>query len=141
MSTALLKACSVVGCPELTASGRCVGHVKDQEIYRGTSTSRGYGARWRYFRQAFVGRLIATGILPVCGARLSGTPSPHSACAAAGRLTDRSADGSDLHFDHDPPLRDDERRDTDAVCDPQRIAILCRECHNRKSQAEQQRTA
>lgn len=129
------------GCPELTVSGRCATHTRKHETYRGTSTARGYGTRWRHFRQVFLGMLVAQDIVPVCGARLSGVPSPHSQCAAEGRLVASSADGSDLHFDHDPPLRDEERTDTSAVCDPRRITILCAACHNRKSQAEQQRGA
>ncbi|HAM42015.1 MAG TPA: hypothetical protein DCP69_11990 [Candidatus Omnitrophica bacterium] len=140
MSDALLRNCITPGCSELTASGRCPNCAQQREDYRGTSTSRGYGARWRHFRPIFVRMLIAAEILPVCGARLSGVPSPHSQCASNGRLVARSADGSDLHFDHDPPLRDQERADVSAVCDPDRITILCAACHNRKSQGEQQRT-
>lgn len=138
MTDALLRACAVPGCPELTASERCDVHDRQYDMRRGTSTSRGYGARWKHFRPVFLRRLIAADILPVCGARLSGVPSPHSQCAAEGWLVARSADGSDLHYDHDPPLRDEERHDSSAVCDPDRITLLCASCHNRKSQAEQE---
>jgi len=140
MTEVLLRNCAVPGCPELTASGRCEEHERQLEIRRGTSTARGYGVRWRQFRRVFLGLLVARDILPVCGARIDGVPSPHSQCAGEGRLIARSADGSDLHFDHDPPLREAERADPSAVCDPRRISILCAACHNRKSQAEQERT-
>ena len=138
MPTALLKACTYPGCPELTEGGPCAEHARAKEQHRGTSSSRGYTASWRHFKQSFVNRLITLGILPVCGARLAPGPSPHSYCAANGRLVDRSLDGSDLHLDHDPPLTDEERLNNRAVCDPHRVGLLCAECHNRKTQAEQQ---
>lgn len=134
----LLRPCVVPGCSALTTGGRCRDHARRIEQARGSATARGYDARWRRFRRRFVATLIARDILPVCGARLAGTPSPSSRCAADGLLTARSADGSDLHFDHDPPLTDVERSDWRAVCDETRIVLLCAEDHNRKTQHEQQ---
>ena len=136
MPTALLRACSHDGCPELVESGACPGHQRQVEQRRGSAASRGYGRAWQTFRQLFIGMLIAAGIAPVCGARLFGGPSPHSRCAAAGRLVQVR-----LHLDHDPPLTDAERQVESAVCDPKRVGFLCETCHNAKTQAEQRRGA
>lgn len=40
-----LKVCSVRGCPELTAAGRCDDHRAAAERHRGTAAQRGYGTR------------------------------------------------------------------------------------------------
>lgn len=54
MPSAPLKPCSWPGCPELTHSRHCDRHTrqesKDIDARRGSSASRGYGARWRRIR-------------------------------------------------------------------------------------------
>lgn len=137
MPSAMWRACSVSGCPELTTGGPCPVHARQREQARGSARARGYSSSWDRFRPYFIRLLIQAGIVPLCGARLVGPPSPHSRCAARGLLTDRSADGSDLHFDHDPPLTEAERHDDAAVCDKYRITLLCRACHSVKTQTEQ----
>lgn len=78
-------------------------------------------------------RLIQAGIAPSCGASLPGGPAaPYSLCLLAGRIN-----GTDLHLDHTPPLRDEERSDWRRVCDPLRVVFYCSTCHNRKTQREQ----
>ena len=139
MPSAFLRPCPSPGCPELVTAGRCQTHTKQADAYRGTSSARGYDATWRTFRQYFIRQLIDKHIYPICGARLSGIPSPYSQCAAQGLVVDRSADGTDLHVDHDPPLTDAERQNSRAVCDLHRVGLLCKSCHNRKTQGEQQR--
>lgn len=75
--------------------------------------------------------LEVANILRVCGATLPGGPQTmHSQCKAHGRQTVRSQDGSDLAYNHEPPLQDWERSDMRRVCDPRRIELLCAECHN-----------
>jgi 5-methylcytosine-specific restriction enzyme A len=52
-----LKTCSVVGCPELAAAGRCEGHRREAEQCRGTSAQRGYSGRGHEgFRKAVLRR-------------------------------------------------------------------------------------
>ena len=43
-----------------------------------------------------------------------------------------------LHLDHDPPLRPEERSHRATVEDPMRVGFLCRHCHAKKTQREQQ---
>jgi hypothetical protein len=85
------------------------------------------------FVVAFRRLLLARHILPMCGARLCGTASPHSRCAEQGRLT---VEG--LQLDHDPPLEAWERSRSERVCDPQRVQFLCAVCHSIKTRKEQQ---
>jgi len=75
--------------------------------------------------------LLERHIIPACGARLSGTPSPRSQCAAQGRQTLEH-----LHLDHDPPLEDWERQRPERVCDPSRVQLLCAACHTVKTRQE-----
>jgi hypothetical protein len=56
-----------------------------------------------------------------------------SRCKAIGLLNDR-----DLHLDHTPPLRPEEREDRAAVEDPKRVGFLCGSCHTAKTRREQQ---
>lgn len=129
-----LRSCVAPGCPALVRSGRCDAHRRVQERFRGSSASRGYNAHWQAFRRQFRAMLIAHDIPPVCGAALpDGPPSTVSRCHAAGRLN-----AADLHLDHWPPLRDDERANRRAVCDPRRVRFLCASCHNALTRAQQQ---
>ena len=135
MPSALLRPCANPGgCHELVESGRCKAHATEQDAARGSSAERGYDGYWRRFIIWFRHQLIAKGIVPVCGAALSGGPSmADSQCRAQGLLNDH-----DLHLDHDPPLRPDERQDRRAVCNPLRVGFLCASCHARKTLRERQ---
>ncbi len=124
------------GCGRLVRKGRCPSCAPEIDRRRGTASSRGYDLAWGRFRLAFFSSLVDQMIIPACGAALPGGPTTaHSKCKASGLLTFASADGSSLHLDHEPPLRDEERSDRRAVCDPQRIQLLCRECHSQKDAA------
>ena len=137
MPTALLRPCATPGCPELTTGGPCPTHARQREQHRGSAASRGYDHGWLRFRRWVRHRMIHLGIAPVCGSSLPGGPTmAHSACRADGRLTFQSADGTDLHLDHDPPLRGEERKDPRAVCNPTRVTFLCRACHSAKTLKE-----
>ncbi len=125
------------GCGALVPKGRCPTCARQTEVARGSRIDRGYDAHWQRFRRQFLAMLVDVGIVPVCGAALPTGPSPiASACRTAGLLTFTSADGSSLHFDHEPPLRDDERRNRSAVANPLRIVLLCQACHAIKTAAE-----
>jgi 5-methylcytosine-specific restriction protein A len=50
MPFAPLRPCSHPGCPRLVSSGRCRDHQRQENERRGSSASRGYGARWRKLR-------------------------------------------------------------------------------------------
>jgi hypothetical protein len=128
--------CSTPGCTNLVRRGRCSQCALEVEQVRGSSTRRGYGGDWRDFRRRFMSMLIEAGIAPICGAVLPGGPVDQTPCEANGLATYRSADGSDLHLDHTPPLQDWERVIVAKVCDPMRIKIRCRECHSRKTAEE-----
>ncbi len=132
MPTAMLRRCTHQGCPELVESGACGKHARERNIARGSANARGYGVKWRAFRERFRAMLIAAGVVPACGARMPGArETGDSACRQAGRLNDRR-----LHLDHTPPLTEAERHDPRAVCDPARVQFLCEACHNAKSARE-----
>jgi hypothetical protein len=124
-------------CPALLPRGvsRCPTHARQQEQIRGTAHARGYTSRdWQPFRRRFLAALVQAGIGPVCGAALPDGPRQRdSACRDAGLFTFTSADGSSLHLDHEPALRDDERSDVRAVCDLNRIVLKCQACHAAKT--------
>lgn len=127
-------------CGALVTRGRCPSCQRANEERRGTAAERGYGSAWQAFRPRYIGMLVALGISPVCGATLPDGPSvSHSRCKADGRLTFTSQDGSSLHLNHEPPLRDDERLRVSAVCDPMRIELLCDGCHNAETAAQRDR--
>ena len=143
MPAAFLRPCAFPGgCSELVSSGYCAGHQsygRATEARRGTATQRGYGVRWRTFRVWLRNRMIAWHIVPVCGATLPGGPvTTDSECKARGLLVGANPDGSDLHFDHEPPLQPHEQSDPRAICNPLRIQLLCAACHSRKTQRDQQ---
>lgn len=121
------------GCGTATVHGQCPVCAKARAQRRETATVRGYDTDWQRFRPRFVADLVEAGIPPVCGAALpTGPQTQDSACKAKGLFTYTSADGSSLHFDHEPPLTDAERNDPAIVCDPNRIQLLCAEDHARK---------
>jgi 5-methylcytosine-specific restriction endonuclease McrA len=77
-------------------------HVRVQDTKRGTSTKRGYGAKWQSFRDAF---LIAH---PMC-----------EFCQGAGRLTPANV------VDHDEPHRGDPEAFWATT-----FTALCKRCHD-----------
>lgn len=110
-----LKPCATPGCPELVPRGRCERHraaAAAQDVReRGTGADRGYDARWRALRAAYVQ------LHPSCEACLAEglTPEP-------GRVI----------VDHIVPHRGD-----DALrLDPTNLQTLCRSHHARKTAAE-----
>jgi hypothetical protein len=127
MAIAPLPFCPIPGCGE-RSHGPCRTHRavthKRVDARRGSRHVRGYGSHWVRFIPAFRQLLLARHIIPACGARLSGIPSPRSRCATHGRVT---LEG--LHLDHDPPLETWERQHPARVCDPQRVGFLCAACH------------
>lgn len=136
MPVAPLRACA--GCGALI-SRRCQTCAKRQDQRRGTATQRGYGAWWTHFRTAFIAMLVVAGVLPVCGSALpDGPQTQDSHCQQQGWLTFHSADGSSLHFDHEPPLTDAERNERSKVCDARRIQLLCAACHAAKTARQTQ---
>lgn len=132
-------------CGKLAERGRarCAGCANAKERERGTSTERGYGARWRVFRNDYRSELLNKfGIVSECGAaRPDGPPDDGIHCKAQGRHTYENTDGSELHLDHDPRLQEWEKAYTDRVCDPKRIRLRCRECHSRKTALEESNPA
>src|SRR5437868_6954601 len=99
--TAVAKACSVPGCGVLVAHGRCVHHARQADRARGSAAARGYDRCWRARRTWFFHRLLALGMVPVCGARLPGAPETvDGLCAAEGQRT-----LNDRHVDHIVPHR------------------------------------
>jgi hypothetical protein len=137
MPTAPYRPCAAAQCSILVPHGvsRCAAHARQTEQRRGTAHHRGYTCRdWLPFRRRFLAALVHAGILPVCGAALPDGPKDRdSACQDAGLFTYTSADGSSLHFDHEPPLADWERSQPAIVCDPTRIVLKCAACHARKT--------
>ena len=108
-----LRPCAHPRCPELVESGCCPPHqVKRQELARavdrrrGSAASRGYGARWRRYREWFLERH------PVC------------ACGCEKPATD---------VDHIVPVSgpDDPR-----FWDPTNHQALTHECHSAKTATE-----
>lgn len=58
-----LRPCNKVGCPNLVKKGYCNKHPRTDPVIRnsrdrerGTSHQRGYGARWRRYRVAYLAR-------------------------------------------------------------------------------------
>jgi hypothetical protein len=134
MSLAPLRPCSAPRCTARTSSGLCPEHRRAREQARGSAYARGYDHGWARFRVQFIVLLASQGIPAACGASLSTGPNTkqYSACAQANRLN-----ALELHLDHEPPLTLEERKDSSAVCNPNRVGFLCRECHGRKTQQEQ----
>lgn len=115
-----LKVCSVVGCPELVATGRCDPHRAEAEARRGTSQARGYG---RQHAERFRRGVLAREPLCVC------TTTEHrhgSPCLAPASIAD-----------HHPLSR---RELVDAQLDPndpQHGRGLCGSCHSTETAHDQ----
>lgn len=125
---ASLRFCARQGCHQRVEKGYCALH-KGHGERRLSAHRRGYTAAWERFRlETFPALLIARDIVPVCGARLAGTPSPLSECARDGLLTFH-----DLELHHEPPLEEWERAHQARVCDPHRVVYLCKPDHTRQT--------
>lgn len=138
MPSAPLSPCrGKTGCPNLTPAHTLCSSCAPTHGRRSAS-ARGYTSYWsKVFRGLFVRQLIRADLAPICGAALPGGPAMHdSVCKREGRITDRR-----LHLDHDPPLREDERDDRRAVCDPLRVGFLCASCHSLKTNRERRARA
>lgn len=91
MPVALQRACQSYGCSQPAET--CVEHgrkaqAQAYDIRRGSSSSRGYGARWRHYVVAYRNELSRHGIAPLCGARLPNAPSTQdSRCQRDGKVT------------------------------------------------------
>ncbi|HMR01747.1 MAG TPA: HNH endonuclease [Candidatus Competibacter phosphatis] len=116
MPTKAKRGCSYPGCPALVSSGsRCPAHQRhadqqrNQQIdaNRGTSTQRGYDARWRRIR------LMYLRAHPLC-----------VECAAHGRTTQAT------EVDHITPLANG------GTHAEENLQALCKSCHSRKTAAQ-----
>jgi len=126
------------GCGRLTKSGTaCPSCAEELSHHRGSAASRGYDRIWRNFRRRFIEQLVEHGLVPRCGATLpTGPRTADSACLQAGLYV-----LDHLHLDHEPPLTKAERDFPDIVCDGNRIQLLCRTCHARKTERQTGRKA
>lgn len=132
MSIAPRRFCAQPSCSARVQSGYCPAHQPTSRAPRVGAHAQGYTRQWeRFRRETFPSLLVEAGIIPACGARLAPGPSPHSLCAASGFLETR-----ELQLDHDPPLETWERQHPERVCDPYRVAYLCRADHSAKTNTE-----
>jgi len=126
------KACSCRGCAALVESGVrfCAAHRKqagdEDRARRGNSAQRGYGSRWRDYRERFLARY------PLCGmrpgqARLAAGFTEWSKCKAGGFLVPAT------RVDHILPVAGaQDARFWDAA----NHQALCERCHNSKTSRE-----
>jgi 5-methylcytosine-specific restriction protein A len=102
-----LRVCLAPGCPELTSERYCADHTRERDQRRGTATQRGYDARWRRRRLAYLREH------PLC-----------EHCLANGRATPAT------QVDHVVPLR------SGGADAPSNYQALCASCHSRKTVRE-----
>ena len=125
MSLAPMQICSEPGCPEPTRTGRCAQHtrakVQAYDRQRGTASERGYGARWKKYRDWFLEQW------PLCGDRPSGDPTGDSEC-----LRQRLPVPAKV-VDHIVPVTGP---DDPTFYRPEGHQALCERCHNIKRQRE-----
>lgn len=123
MPAATDRPCGYPLCPALV-SGKaryCVIHARDLGA-RPSAAERGYDARWRRFRAAFLRRY------PLCGMRPVGTVrTDHSACQASGLVRAATV------VDHITPVTGP---DDPTFYQEGAHQALCETCHNRKRQQE-----
>ena len=117
MPSSPLKYCSQPGCPQKVTGGACEDHRKGSEQQRGSASSRGYGARWRAIRKAWIASH------PFCGDRLSGASAEHSLCASQGNMILGEV------VDHIIPHKQDQH----LMWSEANFQTLCTTCHNRKT--------
>lgn len=141
-------------CGRLVKAGRCPAcstrNNRQRREGRGFDYSQPWWRNWRV--NVFIPKMTSLGIPPVCGATLPGGPSNHvSQCANAQEgerreWTGASADGSSLHFHHEPELTDAELVAIKAgnraiAADETRIVLACRECHSAETMRGRKRRA
>lgn len=104
------KPCGYAGCGRLVDRGYCLAHERqrkaDVDARRGSASARGYGARWRAYRLAFIAEH------PLC-----------VQCAERGEVS------ATTDVDHIIPHRGDER----LFWDPANHQGLCHPCHSAKT--------
>lgn len=129
MPNAPKRPCLFPRCGALVRSGYCQLHggrggTSGQD---GTSTQRGYGARWQRYRAWW---LLEH---PACGDRESGQPQTgDSSCRTAGRYTIGSKRAPNV-VDHVIPMTG---ADDPTHYDPRAHQTLCKRCHQVKRQRE-----
>lgn len=121
MPTRAPRPCAQPGCSALVERGHCPDHERTSraqstayDARRGSSSERGYGARWQRLRLRILRRDLYQ-----C-----------QECKRQGRLTLAGARKGDAHVDHIVPK---SRGGTD---DPANLETLCRSCHSRKTATE-----
>src|SRR5688572_19826502 len=125
MPSAALRPCAG-GCGARVPKGRCPSCSRQNRT--GLTYAEGW---WLTWRRTFREELISLGILPICGATMPDGPTLNpSRCRDQGLITGTSTKGTDLHFHHEPELTRAEALNKDAVCDKNRIVLLCDTCHN-----------
>lgn len=132
MPDAAWRPCPGAGCFEKVKRGLCSSCATRRDQRRRTARVLTYSESWwRAFRTHYIHLLVEAGVVPACGARLPGGPTPTvSRCLAEGVLTGTSTRGSSLHLHHQPELALWEQSDRAAICDPMRIVVACDRCHN-----------
>lgn len=101
--------CRYPGCGELTSNGYCDKHKKIKDAERETATQRGYNARWRKARVAYLASH------PLC-----------VRCNEQGRLTQATV------VDHIIPHKGNYK----LFWDINNWQPLCKQCHDKKTAAE-----
>ena len=115
-----MRPCLHPGCRETVKGGYCAAHKRNEgrqryqatrafERERGSSSARGYDARWKFARDAFLRRN------PLC-----------AACERKGRVTPAT------EVDHIEPHRGDAL----VFWDASNLQALCKPCHSRKTARE-----
>lgn len=123
-----LRPCPYPGCRELVRIGLCEKHAAarqkatrtELDEHRPSAARRGYGRRWRAYREAWLN------LHPLCGDRFEGTSAAHSTCRGQNINTPASV------VDHI------ERHQGNATTfwDPNNHQSLCKACHDAKTQSE-----
>ena len=109
------KPCALVGCGVLVESDEryCATHSREHQqemdARRGNAASRGYGARWRKYREAY---LRAKPLCEEC---------EREHCVSAANVVD-----------HIEPHKGDHK----LMWDPRNHQALCKQCHDRKTARE-----
>ena len=98
--------CSAVGCPNLTHERFCDEHKHLADRYRQSASRRGYDAKWRRYRKAYLSQHV------LC-----------EECKKQGRTTLATV------VDHIIPHKGDQQLFWDAS----NHQALCESCHNRKT--------
>jgi 5-methylcytosine-specific restriction protein A len=126
MSQAPMRICSEPGCPTPTRDTRCPAHTRTHiqayDRQRGTSTERGYGARWGRYRAWFLEQW------PLCGDKPDSAPqTKDSECEWLGLQVPASV------VDHIIPVTGP---DDPTFFRPEAHQALCSRCHDVKRQRE-----